>query len=162
MAVKAMREKKERVLIRFRPEIYECFELEAAYEGLRVGTTANRLLARELNKLAAVGMQHCVVMGSEAYEAISEAERSSFYVLPESKAIIEYLPEQTGKRGAKPINKQVTFYLTEAQLEMLQQIVRIQDIRKATENGKIVTYRFAVLGLLLNNEALDRRPPVVH
>ena len=23
--------KKERVLIRFRPEIYECFELEAAY-----------------------------------------------------------------------------------------------------------------------------------
>ena len=33
--------KKERVLIRFRPEIYECFELEAAYQGLRVGTIAN-------------------------------------------------------------------------------------------------------------------------
>ena len=30
--------KKERVLIRFRPEIYECFELEAAYQGLRVTT----------------------------------------------------------------------------------------------------------------------------
>lgn len=35
--------KKERVLIRFRPEIYECFELEAAYQGLRVGTIANQL-----------------------------------------------------------------------------------------------------------------------
>lgn len=36
--------KKERILIRFRPEIYECFELEAAYQGLRVGTIANQLL----------------------------------------------------------------------------------------------------------------------
>ena len=36
--------KKERVLIRFRPEIYECFELEADYQGLRVGTIANQLL----------------------------------------------------------------------------------------------------------------------
>ena len=42
--------KKERVLIRFRPEIYECFELEAAYQGLRVGTIANQLLISELNK----------------------------------------------------------------------------------------------------------------
>mgnify|MGYP000526733632 CR=1 FL=1 len=42
--------KKERVLIRFRPEIYECFELEAAYEGLRVGTIANRLLISEIKK----------------------------------------------------------------------------------------------------------------
>ena len=41
--------KKERVLIRFR-RIYECFELEAAYQGLRVGTIANQLLISELNK----------------------------------------------------------------------------------------------------------------
>ena len=47
--------KKERVLIRFRPEIYECFELEAAYEGLRVGTIANRLLISEIKKVARVG-----------------------------------------------------------------------------------------------------------
>ena len=46
--------KKERVLIRFRPEIYECFELEAAYQGLRVGTIANQLLISELNKAASV------------------------------------------------------------------------------------------------------------
>ena len=46
--------KKERILIRFRPEIYECFELEAAYQGLRVGTIANQLLISELNKAASV------------------------------------------------------------------------------------------------------------
>ena len=52
--------KKERVLIRFRPEIYECFELEAAYQGLRVGTIANQLLISELNKAASVKPEHCV------------------------------------------------------------------------------------------------------
>ena len=154
--------KKERILIRFRPEIYECFELEAAYQGLRVGTIANQLLISELNKAASVKPEHCVVFGSEDYAAIPEGKRSSYYVLPESKDIIEYLPEQTGKRGAKPINKQVTFYLMEDQLETLKKIVRIQDIRKSMDHGQIVTYRFAVLGLLLNNEALDRRPPVIH
>lgn len=153
---------KERILIRFRPEIYECFELEAAYQGLRVGTVANQLLISELNKAANAGQEHCVVFGSEEYAAIPERERSSYYVLPESKKIIEYLPEQTGKRGAKPINKQVTFYLTEDQLETLKKIVQIQDIRKSTDRGKIITYRFAVLGLLLNNKALDRKPPIVH
>ena len=59
--------KKERVLIRFRPEIYECFELEAAYQGLRVGTIANQLLISELNKAASVKPEHCVVFGSEEY-----------------------------------------------------------------------------------------------
>ncbi|HRM78655.1 MAG TPA: hypothetical protein PLT18_01215 [Gemmiger qucibialis] len=50
----------------------------------------------------------------------------------------------------------------EDQLETLKKIVRIQDIRKSMDHGQIVTYRFAVLGLLLNNEALDRKPPVIH
>ena len=160
MPVDAM--KKERVLIRFRPEIYECFELEAAYQGLRVGTVANQLLISELNKVANAGQEHCVVWGTEEYAAIPEDKRSRYYVLPDSKTIIEYLPEQTGKRGAKPINKQITFYLTEDQFETLEKIVQIQDIRKSMDRGKIVTYRFAVLGLLLNNEALDRKQPVIH
>ena len=68
-------EKKERVLIRFRPEIYECFELEAAYEGLRVGTIANRLLISEIKKVARVGKGHCVVSGSEEDMAIPEGKK---------------------------------------------------------------------------------------
>ena len=69
-------EKKERVLIRFRPEIYECFELEAAYEGLRVGTIANRLLISEIKKVARVGKGHCVVSGSEEDMAIPEGKKT--------------------------------------------------------------------------------------
>lgn len=129
--------KKERVLIRFRPEIYECFELEAAYQGLRVGTIANQLLISELNKAASVKPEHCVVFGSEDYAAIPEGKRSSYYVLPESKDIIEYLPEQTGKRGAKPINKQVTFYLMEDQLETLKKIVRFRIFANQWTTGKL-------------------------
>ena len=53
-------------------------------------------------------------------QAIPEGKRSSYYVLPESKDIIEYLPEQTGKRGAKPINKQVTFYLMDELMEQFR------------------------------------------
>ena len=75
-------EKKERVLIRFRPEIYECFELEAAYEGLRVGTIANRLLISEIKKVARVGKGHCVVSGSEEDMAIPEGKKQEYYVLP--------------------------------------------------------------------------------
>jgi hypothetical protein len=157
----AAMEKKERVLIRFRPEIYECFELEAAYEGLRVGTIANRLLISEIKKVARVGKGHCVVSGSEEDMAIPEGKKQDYYVLPASRDVIEYLPEQTGKRGGKPINKQVTFYLTEEQLEILKAVVRIQDIRKSMDCGEIVTYRFAVLGLLLNNEALNRKQTVI-
>lgn len=69
--------KKERVLIRFRPEIYECFELEAAYEGLRVGTIANRLLISEIKKVARVGKGHCVVSGSEEDMAIPEGKNKT-------------------------------------------------------------------------------------
>ena len=77
--------KKERVLIRFRPEIYECFELEAAYEGLRVGTIANRLLNSEIKKVARVGKGHCVVSGSEEDMAIPEGKKQDYYVLPASR-----------------------------------------------------------------------------
>lgn len=135
--------------------------MEAAYQGLRVGTIANQLLISELNKAASVEPEHCVVFGSEDYAAIPEGKRSSYYVLPESKDIIEYLPEQTGKRGAKPINKQVTFYLMEDQLETLKNCPD-SGYSQSMDHGQIVTYRFAVLGLLLNNEALDRKPPVIH
>ena len=105
--------------------------------GLRVGTIANQLLISELNKAASVKPEHCVVFGSEDYAAIPEGKRSSYYVLPESKDIIEYLPEQTGKRGAKPINKQVTFYLMEDQLETLKKLSGFRIFANQWTTGKL-------------------------
>ena len=76
--------KKERILIRFRPEIYECFELEAAYQGLRVGTIANQLLISELNKAASVKPEHCVVRlrcdsGGQAKQLLCVARKQRYY-----------------------------------------------------------------------------------
>ena len=76
--------KKERVLIRFRPEIYECFELEADYQGLRVGTIANQLLISELNKVASVKPEHCVVFGrcdsgGQAKQLLCVARKQRYY-----------------------------------------------------------------------------------
>ena len=67
--------KKERVLIRFRPEIYECFELEAAYQGLRVGTIANQLLISELNKAASVKPDS----GGQAKQLLCVARKQRYY-----------------------------------------------------------------------------------
>ena len=39
---------KIRVLVRFRPEIFECFETRSDYEGTKAGTVANRLLKDEI------------------------------------------------------------------------------------------------------------------
>ena len=47
----SMENDKTRILVRFRPEISECFELQAIYEGLRVGTIANRVLREEIEKV---------------------------------------------------------------------------------------------------------------
>ena len=76
--------KKERVLIRFRPEIYECFELEAAYQGLRVGTIANQLLISELNKAARtlrciwIGRLRCD-SGGQAKQLLCVARKQRYY-----------------------------------------------------------------------------------
>lgn len=51
-----MENDKTRILVRFRPEISECFELQAIYEGLRVGTIANRVLREEIEKVRRAGM----------------------------------------------------------------------------------------------------------
>ena len=46
---------KIRVLVRFRPEIFECFETRSDYEGTKAGTVANRLLKDEIEKVSRVG-----------------------------------------------------------------------------------------------------------
>ena len=67
------------------------------------------------------------------------------------------MPNQARKRGTKvTANKQVSFYLTEEQIKTLQNIVFIQDIRAAIDCGEVVTYRFAILALLLNTDVLTR------
>lgn len=55
---------KTRILVRFRPEISECFDLRASYEGLRTGTIANRALRKEIEKVSRVGKGHIIIRDS--------------------------------------------------------------------------------------------------
>ena len=58
---------KIRVLVRFRPEIFECFEMRSDYEGTKAGTVANRLLKDEIEKVSRAGEGHIVIQNSDEF-----------------------------------------------------------------------------------------------
>ena len=64
----SMENDKTRILVRFRPEITECFELQAIYEGLRVGTIANRVLREEIEKVSRAGKGHIISRDTDEFE----------------------------------------------------------------------------------------------
>ena len=72
----SMENDKTRILVRFRPEISECFELQAIYEGLRVGTIANRVLREEIEKVRRAGKGHIITRDSAEFEEY-ETDRKS-------------------------------------------------------------------------------------
>lgn len=153
-----MREKKEpkhRILIRFQPLIADCLDYQAAYEGSKIGTVANKLLLEELDKIAKVGIQNCFVRDSDEYEdALSEIQKGrEAYILPAKITISKYLPSKIGRT----INRQVTFLLDEEHYELLEQIVRLQDIMGTLEYGEASSFRYAIHGLLLNNPIIQRQ-----
>lgn len=155
-----MRNDKTRILVRFRPEISECFDLRASYEGLRTGTIANRALRKEIEKVSMVGKGHIIIRDSdESRECEAAGEGSgSVYILPDTKEVIACMPDQSRKRGTKVTdNKQISFYLTDDEIEILNEVVYTQDIRATMDCGEILTYRFAILALLLNSPELAIR-----
>lgn len=159
-----MKNDKTRILVRFRPEISECFDLRASYEGLRTGTIANRALRKEIEKVSRVGKGHIIIRDSaESRECEAEGEGSgSVYILPNTKEVIACMPDQSRKRGTKVTdNKQISFYLTDDEIEILNKVVYTQDIRATIDCGNIVTYRFAILALLLNSPELATRELIV-
>lgn len=62
--------------------------------------------------------------------------------------------------GTLANNKQISFYLTDDEIKVLNEVVYAQDIRIAMDCGEIVTYRFAILALLLNAPELARREQI--
>lgn len=149
-----MDEAKTRILIRFQPMIGDCLEYEAAFEGIRFGTLANRLLREELDKLENIGIENCFIKDTEEYEnALPEIEQGRrVYILPSQETISRYIP----KKNARTINRQVSFIIYEHDREVLEEIVRLQDIMGTMEYGEVVSYRYAIHGLLLNNPVIQR------
>ena len=68
---------KIRVLVRFRPEIFECFEMRSDYEGTKAGTVANRLLKDEIEKASRVGERHIVIQNSDEFMSLCQYAQSS-------------------------------------------------------------------------------------
>ena len=149
-----MDEAKTRILIRFQPMMGDCLEYEAAFEGIRIGTLANRLLREELDKLEDIEIKNCFIKDTEEYEnALPEIEQGRrAYILPSQETISRYVP----KKNARTINRQVSFLVYERDREVLEEIVRLQDIMGTMEHGEVVSYRYAVHGLLLNNPVIQR------
>ena len=150
-----MSEQKRRLLIRFQPAIADYFDYQAAFEGSMLGTVANRLLREELGKIEAVGIENCFVTGSEEYKKAFPTKRKTkgIYMIPPKATIEKYLPQRNGKT----INRQVSFILTERELEILEQVVVIQDIMGTMNNRGICSFRYAVHGLLLNSPILKKQ-----
>lgn len=113
--------------------------------------------------MSRAGEGHIITRDSaefEEYEAAGEGS-APVYVLPNAKEVIAYMPDQARKRGTKVANnKQISFYLTDDEIKVLNEVVYAQDIRIAMDCGEIVTYRFAILALLLNAPELARREPI--
>lgn len=149
-----MEENKHRILIRFQPLVYDKLEYEAAFEGVKLGSIANRLLQEELSKIEEVGISNCFVLDTEDYEkALPEIRQGrEVYILPPQETIVKYLPDKIGKT----INRQVSFYLPKQKYELLTQIVRLQDIMGTMDGDRVSSFRYAVHGLLLNNPLVKK------
>ena len=139
--------------IRLRSTVYNAIDREAAFYGEKAGTVANRIVEEELNKIERVGIDHCIVRGSVAYKAISESDRAeeNYYIIPDKEAITKQLPS----RGVADTSNQVSFYLSQKQMKLLECIVKIQNIVGTIDSDKILTLRYAIVGLMLNNEVLS-------
>ena len=68
------------------------------------------------------------------------------------------MPTNEGRRGTKLIkNKQVSLYLAEDEVNQLNKVVYAQDVFGTYDSEKILSYRYAKHGFLLNTEHLKKK-----
>lgn len=145
-----MSEEKVKVNMRLGMRVREAVEVEAAGEGLRIGTMTNLILQEELAKMMRVGADNCVMADTkEHHQKMSaiNASRNDFYIFPQLNDIEAYI-------GTSLDNKQypqVSLYFTNAQIELMQVIAKKQRIATTLEAGRVKSYRYIVMGMLLNN-----------
>ena len=90
-------EKPNRRPIRLCSAVYDAIDSEAAYRGEKAGTIAIRILADELDKVAKIGIKHCVVYGSNKYRSMTGTDREGeeWYILPAKEEIEKHLPSKS-------------------------------------------------------------------
>lgn len=145
-----MSEEKVKVNMRLGMRVREAVVTEAAGEGLRVGTMTNLILQEELAKMMKVGADNCVMAGTKEYHEKMSAittSRDAFYIFPQLKDIESYIGTSLDDKQYP----QVSLYFTNAQIELMQEIAKKQRIATTIESGRVKSYRYIVMGMLLNN-----------
>lgn len=145
-----MAEDKVKINIRVGIRIRELLEGEAAFEDVRTGSLTNRLLQEELKKMVAVGATHCIMQDSKEYkEKILdiEADRSSYYILPRLNDVERYISTKLDNKNYP----QISLYFTSQQVGLMKEIVQKQRIRSTVVDGKVKSYRYVIIGMLLNH-----------
>ena len=148
--VMSVNEDKIKINIRVGKRLKELLEEEAAVEDLRIGTMANILVKEELDKVMAVGISHCYTVDGKDYRVMKEpfdTYPEDFYVFPQPKKVDSFLRTKPGDENCP----QISFYFTPEQMDVMKQLVKKQGVRYTVRNGIVKSYRYIVVGLLLNH-----------
>lgn len=147
-----MKDEKVKINMRVGQRLREVLEGRAAVEDIRVGTLTNRLLQEELDKVLAVGEEHCVVEGEEEYEknrAEIAKSRERYYIFPSDAAV----DDNMSTKEDNTVFPQISLYFTKEQYEIMSDIVLRRGAWKTVQNGRVKSYRYVIVGMLLNNPA---------
>lgn len=145
-----MREEKVKINIRVGIRIRDLLEGEAAFEDIRVGSLTNRLLQEELKKMALAGAPRCVMQDSKEYKEKLpdiEADRNSYYLFPKLSDIEKYISTRLDNKNYP----QISLYFTSQQVELMTEVVQKQRIRSTIVDGRVKSYRYIIIGMLLNH-----------
>lgn len=148
--VMSVNEDKIKVNIRVGKLLKDLLEEEAAVEDLRIGTMANILVKEELEKAMAVGVQNCYTVDGKDYCVMKEpidTYPEDFYVFPNQKKVDGFLRTKPSDENYP----QISFYFTPEQMDVMEQLVKKQGVRYTVRNGVVKSYRYIVVGLLLNH-----------
>ena len=144
-----MKEEKVKINLRVGIRIRDILEGEASFEDIRIGSLTNRLLQEELAKMQAVGADHCLMEDTNEYRAaLPEAGGGAgYYILPRLANIEKYISTRLDNKNYP----QISLYFTPEQVELMQDLVRRQRIRSTLDKGLVKSYRYVVVGMLLNH-----------
>ncbi len=123
---------------------------EAAVEDVRISTLANRMCQEELQKVMDVGIDNCFITNSKEYRNIQESDSNTddkYYLFPKVSETEKFISTQWDNK----MYPQISFYFTLEQMEIMQQLVMKQRIPKTISNGEVKSYRYVIVGMLLNH-----------
>ena len=122
---------KQRIVIRVHYSVRTILEREAIWKGTTVGGLANSIIRRELEQVARQGI--------DAYHLAPMALRQ------------RYLPTRAGLSSG---TQQISLYLSDGEMDLVRTLVRREDIYGTyNEETGDYTYRYVIIGLLLNGQA---------